>query len=243
MGKKYKKDTFFDANGQLRMAGDQYYDSKGMLRGPEDQFYDSKGILRMPGEEYYDAKGILRQPGDQFYDESGQLRTPIEEKEENFTLNNPINSIHMPNDSQNKYPSGSSGISDKPLTFGKILTRICITLIFIGAAFTKVWEEVVVPIYNGNYLTWVILPFVVGTIVSSIICIFLYKKYLHIFGYFIRTISSIVPLLIYFLILTKFSSNSDSLAAVFIFSVAISLVVSYVSLFITKLYRKKYNRG
>lgn len=175
MGKKYKKDTFFDANGQLRMAGDQYYDAKGMLRGLEDQFYV----------------------------ESGQLRTPIEEKEENFTLNNPINSIHMPNDSQNKYPSGSSGISDKPLTFGKILTRICITLIFIGAAFTKVWEEVVVPIYNGNYLTWVILPFVVGTIVSSIVCIFLYKKYLHIFGYFIRTISSIVPLLIYFLILTK----------------------------------------
>lgn len=215
MGKKYKKDTFFDANGQLRMAGDQYYDAKGMLRGLEDQFYV----------------------------ESGQLRTPIEEKEENFTLNNPINSIHMPNDSQNKYPSGSSGISDKPLTFGKILTRICITLIFIGAAFTKVWEEIVVPIYNGNYLTWVILPFVVRTIVSFIICIFLYKKYLHIFGYFIRTISSIVPLLIYFLILTKFSSSSDSLAAVFIFSVAISLVVSYVSLFITKLYRKKYNRG
>lgn len=243
MVKKYKKDTFFDSNGQLRMAGDQYYDSKGILRGPEDQFYDSKGILRLPGEEYYDAKGILRQPGDQFYDESGQLRTPIEEKEENFTLNNPTNSIHMPNDSQNKYPSGSSGISDKPLTFGKILTRICITLIFIGAAFTKVWEEVVAPIYNGNYLTWVILPFVVGATVSSIICIFLYKKYLQIFGYFIRTILSIVPLFIYFLILTKFSSNSDSLAAVFIFSVAISLVSSYASLFITKLYRKKYNRG
>ncbi len=45
MGKKYKKDTFFDANGQLRMTGDQYYDAKGMLRGHEYQFYDSKGIL------------------------------------------------------------------------------------------------------------------------------------------------------------------------------------------------------
>lgn len=243
MEKKYKKDTFFDSNGQLRMAGDQYYDSKGMLRGPEDQFYDSKGILRLPGEEYYDAKGILRQPGDQYYDESGQLRIPIEEKEEDFALNNSINSIQMPSNSQNKYPSGSSGMSDKPITLGKILARICITLIFIGAAFTKVWEEVVVPMYNGNYLTWVILPFIIGIIISSIICIVLYKKYLHIFGYFIRTMSSIIPLFIYFLILTKFNSDSDLLAATFIFSIALSLVVSYVSLFITKMYRKKYNRG
>lgn len=36
MGKKYKKDTFFDANGQLRMTGDQYYDAKGILRKPGD---------------------------------------------------------------------------------------------------------------------------------------------------------------------------------------------------------------
>ncbi len=97
MGKKYKKDTFFDANGQLRMTGDQYYD----------------------------AKGILRQPGDQYYDESGQLRTPIEEKEEDFALNNSINNIQMPSNSQNKYPSGSSGMSDKPITLGKILARNC----------------------------------------------------------------------------------------------------------------------
>ena len=93
MGKKYKKDTFFAANGQLRMTGDHYYD----------------------------AKGILRQPGDQYYDESGQLRTPIEEKEEDFALNNSINNIQMPSNSQNKYPSGSSVMSDKPITLGKIL--------------------------------------------------------------------------------------------------------------------------
>ena len=158
MGKKYKKDAFFDANGQLRMTGDQYYDAKGMLRGPEDQFYDSKGILRLPGEEYYDAKGILRQPGEEYYDASGQLRTPIEEKEEKFTQNNPINNIQISNNNQNKYTFGSSGPADKPLTLGKILIRIFIILIFIGAAFTKVWEEVVIPMYSGNYLTWIILP-------------------------------------------------------------------------------------
>lgn len=243
MGKKYKKDAFFDANGQLRMTGDQYYDAKGMLRGPEDQFYDSKGILRLPGEEYYDAKGILRQPGEEYYDASGQLRTPIEEKEEKFTQNNPINNIQISNNNQNKYTSGSSGPADKPLTLGKILIRIFIILIFIGAAFTKVWEEVVIPMYSGNYLTWIILPFVIGTIISSIICIILYKKYLHIFGYFVRTISSIIPLLIYFLILTKFNTNSDLLAAVIIFSVALSLVIAYVSLLVVKMYGKKYNRG
>ena len=243
MGKKYKKDAFFDANGQLRMTGDQYYDAKGMLRGPEDQFYDSKGILRLPGEEYYDAKGILRQPGEEYYDASGQLRTPIEEKEEKFTQDNPINNIQISNNNQNKYTSGSSGPADKPLTLGKILIRIFIILIFIGAAFTKVWEEVVIPMYNGNYLTWIILPFVIGTIISSIICIILYKKYLHIFGYFVRTISSIIPLLIYFLVLTKFNTNSDLLAAVIIFSVALSLVIAYVSLLVVKMYRKKYNRG
>ena len=243
MVKKYKKDVFIDANGQLRMTGDQYYDAKGMLRGAEDQFYDYKGILRMPGEEYYDAKGILRQPGEEYYDASGQLRTPIEEKEDNYVQDNPINNIKMPSDSQNKYAPGYSGPADKPLSLGKILVRILISLIFIEAAFTKVWEEVVILMYNGNYLTWAILPFIIGTIISSIICIFLYRKYLHIFGYFIRTLSSIAPLFIYYLILTNFSSNSDSLAAVFIFSVAISLVISYVSLFITKLYRKNYNRG
>ena len=80
-------------------------------------------------------------------------------------------------------------MSDKPITLGKISARICITLIFIEAAFTKVGEEVVVPMYNGNYLTWVILPFIIGIIISSVICIVLYKKYLHIFGYFIRTLS------------------------------------------------------
>lgn len=240
MTKKYKKDVFFDADGQLRMTGDQFYDAKGMLRGSEDQFYDSKGILRMPGEEYYDAKGILRQPGDQYYDASGQLRTPIEQKEEDFTQDNPMDNIQTPSYNQNKY---ASGYSDRPLTLGKILARIFIMIIFIGAAFTKVWEEVVIQVYNGNYLTWVILPLLIGTIISSIICIFLYKKYLHIFGYFIRTISSIIPLFFYFLILTRFSSNSDSLAAIFIFSVAISLVVAYISFFITKMYRKKYNRG
>lgn len=241
MGKKYKKDTFFDANGQLRMAGDQYYDAKGMLRGPEDQFYDYKGILRMPGEEYYDAKGILRQPGEEYYDASGQLRMPIEEKEEKFTQDNPINSIKMPDNNQNKYIPGYSGPAVKSFTLGKLLVRIFLILIFVGAAFTKVWEEVVVPMYNGNYLTWIVYPFIIGTVISSIVCILLYKKYLHIFGYFIRNIASIIPLLVYFLVITKFSSNSDSLAAVTIFSIAISLIVAYVSLVITKIYRKKFN--
>ena len=178
---------------------------------------------------------------DTFVDANGQLRMPIEEKEEKFTQDNPINSIKMPDNNQNKYIPGYSGPAGKSVTLGKLLVRIFLILIFVGAAFTKVWEEVVLPMYNGNYLTWIVYPFIIGTVISSIVCILLYKKYLHIFGYLIRNIASIIPLLVYFLIITKFNSNSDSLAAVIIFSIAISLIVAYISLIITKMYRKKFN--
>lgn len=240
MEKKYEGEQYVDASGKLRMPGEQYVDASGVLRMPGEQFVDYAGILRMPGDQYVDASGALRMPDEQYVDASGVLRMPAVKKEDSIEYN-PVNNVSIPSDSKNKYTTYSGPI-DKEFTLGKLLIRIFLVLIFVGASFTSVWEEVVIPMYNGNYLTWLIIPLSISSIISSIICILLYKKYLHIFGYFIRNITSIIPNIIYFLIITKFSSNSESLAAVIIFSVAISLIAAYISLIVTKIYRKKFNK-
>ena len=241
MEKNYEGDSYVDASGKLRLPGEQYVDYAGILRMPGEQYVDASGVLRMPGEQYVDASGVLRMPGEQYVDSSGVLRMPAVKQEDSIEYN-PINNISIPSNNENKYASYSGPI-DKEFTLGKLLVRIFLLLIFVGAAFTSFWEEVVVPIYSGNYMTWLLLPIIISSIISSIICILLYKKYLHIFGYFVRNITSIVPNLIYFLALTKFNSDSESLAAVIIFSIAISLITAYISLIVTKLFRKKFNRG
>lgn len=231
--KKQNNSEFYDSKGMLRQNGESFYDSKGMLRQAGEEFYDAKGILRQPGEEFYDSKGMLRQPGDEYYDEQGALRSGgVETKEENIQSSKPV---FTPSSTTTRKDAVAP--MEKSITTGKIIIRIFLLIIFLGGAFTSVWEEVVTPL-NGNIVTWFIIPIIITSIISSLLCLILYKIYHHIFGYFVRTLTSIIPSALYFLVITKFSSDSNILAGVIIFTMAISLITAFLPPLSIKLYQK-----